>query len=183
MRCLTPKYSEEELRKHDRLCADFHPLNVTTVDENNKWLQFRNYRRQRECPFVIFADFEVYSRKLYDNNEPVVGHRVRERLLEPCAFSNLRISRDDLYPSEPVVYVGKDPEDTMMEFFRRTDEEEKNVFDIMSNIEPVVWCDEGIQNLIKSEGACYLCLTPFDDDENIRTKDGKKKKKTDVTEI
>lgn len=159
MRCLNPKYSADKLREHERLCNELQPLNVVTVEEDKKWMEFRNYRRQLECPFVIVADFECYSLKLYDKDEPT--QTVRERKLEPFAFSYLRISRADCHPSSPVVYVGKNSEDTMMEFFRCMDEEEKTVFEILSRIEPLTWCDEGVNNLMKSNDTCYAFESPF----------------------
>ena len=106
MRCLNPKYSAEKLQEHERLCSQFQPLRVTTMNDAKRWLQFKNYRRQVECPIVIVADFECFSQKIYDKDEATHGHTVRERKLEPCAFSYFRISRVDAHPSPPVVYVG-----------------------------------------------------------------------------
>ena len=78
MRCLNPKYSEEKLVEQERFCSELQPMNARTVSEDKKWVEFKNYRRQLECPFLIVADFECFRRKLFDNAEPVEGHTVRE---------------------------------------------------------------------------------------------------------
>ena len=161
MRCLNPKYGIEKLREHERFCSELQPLYACVVTEDKKWVEFKNYRRQLECPFFIVADFECYSRKLYDIAEPTEGHTVRERRLEPCAFAYIRISRNDSHPSEPVVYVGKDPEDTMMHFLKCMEEEEQYIFQILSQKQPAVLCDTGVKNLMKSNDACHVCDTPF----------------------
>ena len=111
--------------------------------------------------FFIIVDFECYSRKLYDNAEPTKEHTVRERRLEPCAFAYIRISRNDSHPSELVVYVGKDPGDTMMHFLKCMEEEEQYIFQILSQKQPAVLCDTGVKNLMKSNDACHVSDTPF----------------------
>lgn len=161
MRCFNPSYSVEKLAEHELFCSELQPMNARTVSEDKKWLEFKNYRRQLECPFLIVADFGCYRRKLYDAAEPVEGHTVRERRLEPCAFAYLRISRNDSHPTEPVVYVGADPDDTMMHFLKCMEDEQRDVFQILSQKQPAVLCDTGLRNLMTSNEACYLCSAPF----------------------
>ncbi|MFI0416583.1 MAG: hypothetical protein ACH255_20895 [Candidatus Thiodiazotropha sp.] len=161
LKCLNPKYSEQKLAEHERFCGELQPMNAHTVTEDKKWLEFKNYRRQLECPFLIVADFECYRRKLYENSEPVEGHTVRERELQPMAFAYLRISRNDCRAKEPVVYVGTDPDDTMMHFLKCMEDEQQEVFQILSQKQPAVLCDTGVTNLIGSNDACYVCSAPF----------------------
>ena len=124
MRCLTAK-PRDRLADHERVCSELQPMNFVTVSEEMKWLECRNYRRKKQCPFVIVANFEAYSCRLYNANEPTEGRSVRERRLEPCGFAYLRLSRDDCYPASPVVYVGKDADDTMSTFLKCMDEEQE----------------------------------------------------------
>ena len=166
MRCLTAK-PRDRLADHERVCSELQPMNCVTVSEGMKWLEFRNYRRQIECPFVIVADFETYSCRLYDANEPTEGRTVRERRLEPCAFAYLRLSRDDCYPASPVVYVGKDADDTMSTFLKCMDEEQEKISSILSQTVPTGVCDTGVQNLMKSNDACWSCSTPFVPGEKV----------------
>ena len=133
-------------------------MNAHTVTEEKKWLEFKNYRRQLECPFLIVADFECYRRKFYENPEPVEGHTVRERELQPMAFVYLRISRNDCRAKEPVVCVGTDPDDTMMHFLKCMEDEQQEVFQILSQKQPAVLCDTGMTNLMGDNDAFYVCF-------------------------
>ena len=163
MRCLNPRYSAESLAAHDRICSELRPMNCETVSEENKWLKFKNYQRLRDCPFVIVASFSCYSYKLYDKNVETEGRTVRERKLEPCAFAYFRISRRDSYPSTPVVYIGKDPEDTMTQFLKCMDKEQTFVSKVLSTVVPAKLCEIGVQNLKKSNSFCASCSVSFDE--------------------
>lgn len=104
---------------------------------------------------------------IYDADEPTTGHTVRERKLVPAAFAYFRISVDDCHPSEPVVYAGEDPDDVMEKFIQCMAEEENKVFEILSDPQPVILCDRGMENLEKSNDACYICDMPFDGKQKI----------------
>ena len=144
-----------------RFCNELQPVRVQTVSEDKKWLQFKNYRRQLPCPFVIVVDIECYRRKLYDNDESVVGKTVRERELEPCAFSYLRISRDDTHPKQPTIYVGQNGSDTMQRFLECMEEEQRDVANILSQKQPIILSEKGLQNLLDSRESCHICSKKF----------------------
>ena len=138
LRCLNAKHSSESLEAHIRFCNELQPTNCVMVSEEKKWMEFRNKRNLLDVPSVIVADFECYSRKIFDKDEPTEGRTVKERRLNPCAFAYFRISRDDSHPSNPVVYCGKDPEDTLLEFLKCMDDEHKRITEILSK--PVRLC-------------------------------------------
>lgn len=161
VRCLNPKSSERVLQEHMRLCNLTEPLKVFMPEEEKRWHRFRNYQRQLEVPFVIVAQFACFTKPIYDTTEPTTGRTVRERKLEPCAFAYFRLSIDDFHPSEPVVYVGNSPEDVMEMFMNNMAEEEGKVFEILSNPQPMIWCDRGLSNIEASNDACYICDKQF----------------------
>lgn len=161
MRCLNPKSSQRVLLEHQRLCNLTEPLRVMTPEPEKKWHKFRNFQRQLEIPFIIVAQFVCFTMPIYDMNEPTTGHTVRERKLEPCGFSYFRMCIDDFHPSEPRVYVGEESDEVLRRFMEYMDEEETKVFEILSNPEPMVWCDRGLQNMENSNEACYICDEPF----------------------
>ena len=96
--------------------------------------------------FVIVANSICYTVPLLSHQEPVLGYEVRERRLDPCAYSYLRISIDDSHPKDPVFYRGSSPADTMEHFLSDMAAEEEEVFSILSQTQPMVWCDEGLAN-------------------------------------
>lgn len=162
MRCLTSKRTAEALREHERLCSqDEEPVRCIMPGEKDKWMKFRNYGRRMKVSFVIVASFACCTVPLLANDEPTEGYEVRERRLDPCAFSYVRISVDNSHPKEPVFYRGTDPEDTMEHFLSAMAAEEEEVFSIVSQTAPVVWCDEGMANVEASNDICFVCGDPF----------------------
>ena len=60
-RCLTPKYSREDLEEHLKRCT--RPQAVTMPKE--KILQFVNIARMLKSPIMIYADFEALTEKIF----------------------------------------------------------------------------------------------------------------------
>ena len=137
------------------------PMRVSIPEPEKKWLKFRNYHRQLQVSFIIVAEFACLSKKIYDKDEVVTGRVVRERKLDPFAFAYHRLSVDDYHPSEPVVFIGENPHEVMKKFMDCMAEEEENVFEILSHVQPMTMCDRGLQNMAASNDACYICEEPF----------------------
>ncbi|MES9884135.1 MAG: C2H2-type zinc finger protein [Sedimenticola sp.] len=168
MHCLSYKYSEWDLAEHERLCyANGQPLATVMPEQHERILKFKNYGRRMRVSFVIVANFVCYTTRLYDTGEPVSGFVVRERRLDPCAYSYMRISVDDSHPSPPVFYRGTDAADTMRHFLNAMADEEKKVFDIVSHAVPPVLCEDGVENLAASADVCFVCREPFLPNERI----------------
>ena len=106
MRCLTTKHSAESLAEHERLCfqEDQDPVRCVMPSYEEKWLKFRNLGKRMKVSFVIVASFACYTVPLLSHDEPTQGYEVRERRLDPCAYSYVRISVDNAYPKEPVLH-------------------------------------------------------------------------------
>lgn len=171
MRCLTSKYSAESLEEHETLCfqEDEDPVRCVMPGPYDKWLKFRNLGKQMRVSFVIVATFGCYTVPLLSDQEPVHGYEIRERRLDPCAYSYVRISVDNSHPKEPVFYRGTSPADTMSNFLSAMAAEENEVFSILSQTAPMVWCDEGLANMQASNDECFVCGDPFLPNERIVT--------------
>lgn len=163
MRCLTIKHSAESLSEHEKLCfqEDEEPVRCFMPGQEEKWLKFRNLGKRMKVSFVIVACFACYTVPLLSDDEPTEGYEVRERRLDPCAYSYMRISVDNSYPKEPVYYRGTSPADTMDHFLSAMASEEDEVFSILSRTAPIVWCDEGLANVESSNDICFVCQDPF----------------------
>ena len=163
MRCLTIKPSADSLSEHERLCSqeEEEPIRCFMPGQEDKWLKFRNLGKRMKVSFVIVACFSCYTVPLLSNDEATHGYEVRERRLDPCAYSYMRISVDNSHPKEPVYYRGTSPTDTMDHFLSAMASEEEDVFSIMSQTAPMVWCDEGLANVEASNDICIWCRDPF----------------------
>ena len=111
MRCLTIKNSAESLSEHERMCfqEEEEPVRCFMPGYEDKWLKFRNLGKRMKVSFVIVASFACYTMPILSNDEPTEGFEVRERRLEPCAYSYVRISVDNSWPKDPVYYRGTTP--------------------------------------------------------------------------
>ena len=159
MHCLTTKHSAESLSEHERLCfqeEETEPVRCFMPSYEEKWLKFRNLGKRMKVSFVIVACFECYTVPLLSHEEPTYGYEVRERRLDPCAYSYVRISVDNSKPKEPVYYRGATPDDTMDHFLSAMASEEDEVFSIMSQTAPMIWCDESLANLEASNDICFV---------------------------
>lgn len=169
MRCLTTKHSAESLSEHERLCfqEEEEPVRCFMPGYEDKWLKFRNLGKRMKVSFVIVASFACYTMPLLSNDEPTEGFEVRERRLEPCAYSYVRISVDNSWPKDPVYYRGTTPADTMDHFLSAMAAEEEEVFAVTARTAPIVWSDEGFANVEASNDVCFVCQDPFLPKEKI----------------
>ncbi|MCG7879455.1 MAG: hypothetical protein N0E59_11205 [Candidatus Thiodiazotropha taylori] len=163
MRCLTCKYSAESLKEHEDLCfqEEEDPVKCVMPGPHDKWLKFRNLGKQMRVSFVIVACFGCYTVPLLSDQEPVHGFEVRERRLDPCCYSYVRISVDNSYVKDPVYFRGSSATETMTSFLSAMAAEEQEVFSILAQTAPMTWCDEGLANIEASNDHCFVCLDPF----------------------
>ena len=163
MRCLTVKHTADSLTEHEELCfkEEEEPVRCIMPGQEEKWLKFRNIGKRMKVSFVIVACFSCYTVPLLTNDIETHGYEVRERRLDPCAYSYMRISIDGSYPKAPVYYRGSSPEDTMDHFLAAMASEEQEIFSILSQTAPVVWCDEGLANIEASNTECVHCHDVF----------------------
>lgn len=64
-RCLNFFNNEEKLNEHLSRCSNEYTIEMP--NENDKWVQFKNYERQLKLPFVIYADTESLLVPLDEN--------------------------------------------------------------------------------------------------------------------
>lgn len=162
-RCLSVKHSAESLAEHEILCSqeEEEPVRCFMPGQEEKWLKFRNIGKRMKASFVIVACFSCYTVPLLSNDVETHGYEVRERRLDPCAYSYMRISIDNSYPKHVAYYRGTSSADTMDHFLSAMVSEEEEVFSIMAETALVVWCNEGLANIEASNDCCIWCKDPF----------------------
>ena len=68
MSCLQCFSSEYILEKHKTLCLEINGLQAVRMPEPGSKVLFKNYHRQMQVPFVIYADFEAITEKIHGCN-------------------------------------------------------------------------------------------------------------------
>lgn len=74
-RCINSFWSQEKLNKHRIHCIQQNECQIELPAENEAVMEFKNYKNQIFCPFVIYADLEALLKNPVDrfsqNNSPV----------------------------------------------------------------------------------------------------------------
>lgn len=74
-RCLCYFLKQTKLDEHIRDCFELNKCKIKIPDENNKWLSFKNFQKQLEVPFIIYADIEsmlipIEDSDLFNDEKP-----------------------------------------------------------------------------------------------------------------
>ena len=72
-------------------------------DEQDCFLEFKDYEKTLRVPYVIYADFETLNKP---SEEIQVGSITPTQLLQPCSFGDKIISTDPNYVKNTVIYRG-----------------------------------------------------------------------------
>jgi lipopolysaccharide biosynthesis protein len=87
-------------------------------------------------PFVIYADFECYARKIDTcHHNPDESSTTDTTKFEACGYSYVVVSSNDKYSKPAVVYRG---DDAVKHFFEDVMEEEEYIKEKLSEIEPMI---------------------------------------------
>ena len=66
--CLQCFSSEYILEQHKTLCLEINGLQAVRMPEPGSKVLFKNYHRQMQVPFVIYADFKAITEKIHGCN-------------------------------------------------------------------------------------------------------------------
>ena len=93
MNCLHSFRTKNKLESHKRLCENEDFYNVIMPSENTKILQFNQYQKSDEAPFIIYADLEFLIEKI-DGSKNSPENSLTTKLSEhiPLGFSLSTIS-------------------------------------------------------------------------------------------
>ena len=68
MSCLQCFSSEYILEQHKTICLEINGLQAVRMPEPGSKVLFKNYHRQMQVPFVIYADFKAITEKIQGCN-------------------------------------------------------------------------------------------------------------------
>ena len=67
--CLHYFHLEEKLQSHEVECKKLNDCAIYLPEEDEKWLEFVNYKSKEYVPFVIYSDLECVLRKMKPGTE------------------------------------------------------------------------------------------------------------------
>ena len=153
-RCLQGFTLESILAKHRPLCrgASNRPTRFEMPEKEKSTLEFQNYQRQMEAPFVIYADCESIIEK-YDTLPPLEkSSTTKTEVHKPCGFSFV-IVRSDGAVSKVFLYYG---EDCVKQFLLALLQKEREIRQELSQKAPLHMTEEDSKAFHRAT-KCHIC--------------------------
>ena len=109
LNCLHSPWTDNVLKRHDRICENNKYCEVIMPTESDKILKYNYGEKSLRVPFVIYADLECLLLKQQScQNNPNKSYTEVKAIHEPCGYSINLVSSFDYEQHEQSFYRGKD---------------------------------------------------------------------------
>jgi hypothetical protein len=162
--CMHGFWNQQAYDNHIEFCRLNGIQKVIMPDDTCDTVEFKSMQKMLKAPFVIYADLESYTTKLYGPlNKDARTHNYE--LHEPSGFAyKVVCSESSIHSFEPVVYRG---ENVIQELLTRLREEYDRIHAILKDVKPMKLTEEEKASF-KAAQVCYLCRKPVDTLEKVR---------------
>ena len=110
-RCFTHFTKKEFLSKHIKYCSSNETVAVK-MPPRQTFLKFENYNRQFPIPFVIYADFECFTKPMSNcSPNPEDSYSYNYQKHEPSGFCFYIKGINPDIKFKPIIYTKKNPDD------------------------------------------------------------------------
>ncbi|CAG2215764.1 unnamed protein product [Mytilus edulis] len=150
--CLHGFTKERILNNHLPYCQTHGPQKIELPTEDNKWLHYKDIRKQLKVPYVIYADFECLQEPIVDSNECDQKTKKTTKHI-PCGFAYKVVGLTPETSNEPVVYRGADAADKFVECMVQ---EQDNIEQKFKHCEPMIMTGSDWQSFKKAT-MCHIC--------------------------
>ena len=156
-RCFTHFTKEELLEKHIKYCSN-NATAVVIMPKPNKMLHFKNYHKQLHIPFVVYADFECFTKPMNScSPNPKESYNYNYQKHEPsgfCFYVKGIVSKR----IKPIFYTKKsEDEDIAKVFVEKLTEITKGIYnDFYLRPEPLRLTNTEQRSFEKAK-TCHIC--------------------------
>ena len=167
---------KSSLEKHMEICSG-EKLQHVIYPKPGETVQFRNYERLHDVPFVVYADFESFVSPLdVEEKDPNKSYTVQYQSHIPSGFCyTIKCMDETVYPTKTVLKTASyEGEDMGRLFVETLSEDFKPIYDILKTPKPMIMNNSDKTAYEKSE-KCYACGIQFGS-ERINEKTKKKEK-------
>ena len=103
------KSTDNELKKHERLCDKHDYYHIVRSKEDEKILKYNHGEKSLKAPFTIYADLECLLKEISScQNNPERSYTERKAKHEPSGYSLSLICSFDDEENRHYFYRGKD---------------------------------------------------------------------------
>jgi hypothetical protein len=114
--CLHGYIKERLLEEHIPYCQTHGPQKIELPNDDDKWLYYKDIRKQLKVPYVIYADFESLLIPIEGcENDPEISSTIKTTKHIPCGFAYKVVRLTSSTSQQPVVYRGLDAADKFVE--------------------------------------------------------------------
>ena len=157
-RCFTHFSKEELFQKHIQYCSKNETVAVKMPNKNTM-LHFKNYQKQLPVPFVVYADFECFTKPLNTcSPNPEDSYNYNYQKHEPSGFCFYIKSIDPNTIIKPLIYTKKKSDDNVPEIFvSKLAKVANNIYnDFYCHPKPLKLTKEQQLSFEKAE-ICHIC--------------------------
>ena len=112
-RCFTHFTKEQLLLKHIKYCSS-NETTAVKMPPRQSFLKFENYNKQFPLPFVIYADFECFTKPMSScSPNPEDSYSYNYQKHEPSGFCFYIKGINPDIKFKPIIYTKKNPDDNL----------------------------------------------------------------------
>ena len=165
-RCFTHYTKEELLDKHIEYCSN-NKTAVVKMPEPNTFLHFKNYYKQLPVPFVVYADFECFTKPMNScSPNPKDSYNYNYQLHEPSGFC---IYVKGIVPGihiKPITYTKTSEDDNVAKIFvEKLEEVTKGIYNDFYKRFKSLKMSAKDQKLFNEAKTCHICSLELKDDK------------------
>ncbi|XP_072014272.1 uncharacterized protein [Amphiura filiformis] len=170
-RCYASYTSKERLAVHIDLCRLHESVRIE-MPEKDSVQEFKNHFRSQNVPFVVYADFESFTKPIHTRQPDLNGSYTQKyQKHDPSGFCYyIKCFDDSLYKQDPVVYTKRsEDEDVAQIFVERLEEDIRRIYRRFKFPQNMVF-DQRERAIFVESSDCHICkklLTPLDEENRV----------------
>lgn len=159
-RCLHFFYTNDKLKNHIVHCKEMNECKITLPTEEEKFVRFKNFDRQLECPFIIYADMEALLAPVNDSLENCPKGAYQKHIAHSIGY--YFSSRSDSLKSYYRSYTDLDCADW---FSKELTKIASKVWKVLLDVKPMTPLTREQKRAHKSAQKCHICKKDFTEEE------------------
>ena len=165
-RCFSHFTKPELLDKHIQYCSN-NKTAIVKMPEKNKFLYYKNYERQLPIPFVVYADFECFTKPMNScSPDPKYSYNYNYQKHEPSGFCFYAKSIVPKINIKPIIYTKTfEDEDIAKVFVEKLTELTKGIYNDFYLRPKPLKLTRSEQKSFEEATICHICSKKLEKDE------------------
>ena len=165
-RCFWHFSKEELLDKHIEYCSN-NKTGVVDMPKPNTFLHFKNHYKQLPVPFVVYADFECFTKPMSScSPNPKDSYNYNYQLHEPSGFCFYVKSIVPGIHITPITYTKTSEDDNVAKIFvEKLEEVTKGIYNDFYKRFKSLKMSAKDQKLFNEAKTCHICSLELKDDK------------------